>query len=65
MKKVHALVSGVLAIFSVAAIAETQFSNSGKVLMGEFPFSETVKVGGTLYMSGQVGLVPSTQKLAL
>lgn len=44
--------------------AEPQFLNSGKVLKGNFPFSEAVKVGNTLYLSGQVGVVPETQQIA-
>ncbi|MDH4611588.1 Rid family detoxifying hydrolase [Pseudomonas sp. BN102] len=65
MKNVRAFAVGVCALFSIAAAsAETQFLNSGKVLKGEFPFSEAVKVGGMLYLSGQIGIVPSTQKLA-
>jgi len=43
---------------------EPQFLNSGKVLKGDFPFSEAVKVGNTLYLSGQVGIVPETQQIA-
>lgn len=43
---------------------EPQFLNSGKVLKGNFPFSEAVKVGNTLYLSGQVGVVPETQQIA-
>lgn len=43
---------------------EPQFLNSGKVLKGNFPFSEAVKVGNVLYLSGQVGIVPETQQIA-
>lgn len=41
-----------------------QFLDSGKVLKGNFPFSEAVKVGNVLYLSGQVGIVPDTQQIA-
>lgn len=41
-----------------------QFLNSGKVLKGNFPFSEAVKVGNVLYLSGQVGIKPETQQIA-
>lgn len=65
MRKITALLVSALAAFSVSANAtEPEFLNSGKVLDGQFPFSEAVKVGDTLYLSGQVGLVPATQKLA-
>ncbi|MNC34154.1 Enamine/imine deaminase [compost metagenome] len=65
MKNVNVFMVGLVAFVSAAtASAEPQFLHSGKVVKGEFPFSEAVKVGGTLYLSGQVGIVPSTQKLA-
>jgi 2-iminobutanoate/2-iminopropanoate deaminase len=41
-----------------------KFLNSGKVLPTDLPFSEAVRVGNTLYLSGQVGIVPGTRKLA-
>ncbi|HUO79541.1 MAG TPA: RidA family protein [Steroidobacteraceae bacterium] len=50
----------------LAAAAEPpkpQFLNSGKVLSGELPFSEAVRYGDTLYLSGQVGIAPGTLKL--
>jgi len=40
-----------------------EFLNSGKVLPTTLPFSEAVRVGNTLYLSGQVGVVPGTMKL--
>jgi 2-iminobutanoate/2-iminopropanoate deaminase len=40
--------------------APTQFLNSGKVLPTGLPLSEAVRHGDTLYLSGQVGLVPGT-----
>ena len=41
-----------------------EFLNSGKVLPTNLPFSEAVKVGNTLYLSGQIGLIPGSMKLA-
>ncbi|HEU0202332.1 MAG TPA: RidA family protein [Burkholderiaceae bacterium] len=41
-----------------------EFLNSGKVLPQGLPFSEAVRHGGTLYLSGQLGIVPGTLKLA-
>lgn len=43
---------------------EPQFLHSGKVLKGDFPFSEAVRVGNMLYLSGQLGIVPGTQQIA-
>ena len=40
-----------------------EFLNSGKVLPTNLPFSEAVRVGDTLYLSGQIGLVPGSMKL--
>ncbi len=36
---------------------------TGKVLPANLPFSEAVRVGNTLYLSGQVGIVPGTLEL--
>ena len=40
-----------------------QYLNSGKVLPTNLPFSEAVRVGNTLYLSGQVGIAPGSLKL--
>lgn len=40
-----------------------EFLNSGKVFPTSLPFSEAVRVGKTLYLSGQIGVVPGTLKL--
>jgi 2-iminobutanoate/2-iminopropanoate deaminase len=40
-----------------------EYLSSGKVLPGTLPFSEAVRVGNTLYLSGQIGIVPGTSKL--
>ena len=42
---------------------KVEFLNSGKVVPTNLPFSEAVRVGDTLYLSGQVGIVPGTLKL--
>lgn len=39
------------------------FLNSGRVLPTDLPFSEAVRVGHTLYLSGQVGVIPGTLEL--
>jgi len=40
-----------------------EFLNSGKVLPRGLPFSEAVRVGDLLFLSGQIGIVPGTLKL--
>jgi reactive intermediate/imine deaminase len=40
-----------------------EYLNSGKVLPAGLPFSEAVRVGDTLYLSGQIGLVPGSMQL--
>lgn len=43
--------------------APIEYLNSGRVLPTTLPFSEAVRVRDTLYLSGQVGIVPGTMKL--
>src|SRR5262245_1427782 len=43
--------------------AKVDHLNSGKVYPPNVPFSEAVKVGDTLYLSGQIGIQPGTLKL--
>lgn len=45
------------------APAQVEFLNAGKTVPNGLPFSEAVRVGDTLYLSGQVGVVPGTLKL--
>jgi 2-iminobutanoate/2-iminopropanoate deaminase len=65
---IHALAMTSLAAFAATAIAETppaiEFLNSGKVTPTTLPFSEAVRVGNTLYLSGQIGIQPGTSNLA-
>jgi 2-iminobutanoate/2-iminopropanoate deaminase len=65
---IHALAMTSLAAFAATAIAETppaiEFLNSGKVTPTTLPFSEAVRVGNTLYLSGQIGILPGTLNLA-
>lgn len=49
---------------AAAAQGGIEYLNSGKVLPATLPFSEGVRVGNTLYLSGQLGIVPGTMKLA-
>ena len=43
--------------------AKVEFLNSGKVYPTGVPLSEAVRVGDTLYLSGQIGIQPGTLKL--
>jgi len=43
--------------------ASVEFLNSGKVIPATLPFSEAVRVGNVLYLSGQIGIAPGTMKL--
>ena len=45
------------------APAKVEFLNSGKVYPAGVPLSEAVRVGDTLYLSGQIGIQPGTLKL--
>ena len=42
---------------------KVEFLHSGKVLPKTLPFSEAVRVGETLYLSGMLGVVPGGMKL--
>lgn len=64
----------ILLVFAYACIVQTsaamttnvesiQYLNSGKILPMGLPFSEAVRVDNTLYLSGQLGILPSTLKL--
>ena len=57
------LAAAVLAALSACA-TPPQYLNSGKVLPTTLPFSEAVRVGNTLILSGQIGNLPGTLKLA-
>jgi reactive intermediate/imine deaminase len=57
---------GTLLIAQVALAANkptVEFLNSGKVVPAGLPFSEAVRVGETLYLSGQIGVIPGSLKL--
>lgn len=46
-----------------AAASEVEFLNSGKVLPTTMPFSEAVRVGNIVYLSGQIGVIPGKLEL--
>jgi reactive intermediate/imine deaminase len=43
---------------------KVEFINSDKAKAAGFPFSQAVQVDHTLYLSGQIGIDPTTNKLA-
>jgi len=57
------LLTFLMATAAQAGDGAVQFLDSGKVLPEGLPFSEAVRVGNTLYLSGQVGIQPGTLKL--
>lgn len=42
---------------------DVEYLNSGKVLPTTLPFSEAVRVGDLLFLSGQIGVAPGTMAL--
>jgi reactive intermediate/imine deaminase len=60
------VLAGLLVSAQPAVAAEEpaiEFLNSGKVVPATLPFSEAVRVGDTLYLSGQIGIEPGTLKV--
>ncbi|MEM9301170.1 MAG: RidA family protein [Pseudomonadota bacterium] len=58
------IVPALLLVFAVASsAAEPEYLNSGSVLPTDLPFSEAVRVGDTVYLSGQIGVKPGTLEL--
>jgi reactive intermediate/imine deaminase len=51
------------ALASPGEAPAVEFLNSGKVTPATLPFSEAVRVGDTLYLSGQIGIRPGTLEL--
>ncbi len=68
MPKILAILLAACAALSAgSALAQgpgIEFLNSGKVLPKTLPFSEAVRVGNMLYLSGQIGIAPGSMKLA-
>ena len=48
---------------SASEAPKVEFLNSGRITPTTLPFSEAVRVGGTLYLSGQIGIKPGTLEL--
>ena len=57
-------ISSVSAPLSADEVPSAEYLNSGEVFPAGIPLSEAVRVGDTLYLSGQVGIVPGTMNLA-
>jgi reactive intermediate/imine deaminase len=57
------LLAAVTPVVHAQAPTGVEFLNSGKVLPTNLPFSEAVRVGDTLYLSGQIGVLPGSMKL--
>ena len=55
--------TGIILLATTACIGEPVFLNSQKVLPSGLPLSEAVKVGDTLYLSGQIGIIPGSLDL--
>jgi reactive intermediate/imine deaminase len=49
--------------FALAHPSKIEYLNSGKILPNTLPFSEAVRVGKTLYLSGQIGIIPGSMKI--
>jgi reactive intermediate/imine deaminase len=58
-----ALIALAFAAPTALAADDVEFLNSGKIVPANLPFSEAVRVGDTLYLSGQVGIKPGTLEL--
>lgn len=67
MRTMLLVLAAIGSLACASALAEppgaVQFLNSGKVLPTNLPFSEAVRVDDTLYLSGQIGVVPGSLKL--
>ena len=58
------IISSMAAPLLADEAASAEYLNSGEVFPPGIPLSEAVRVGDTLYLSGQVGIVPGTMNLA-
>lgn len=58
------IISNMIAPLSADEANSAEYLDSGEVFPDGLPLSEAVRVGNTLYLSGQVGIVPGTMNLA-
>ena len=49
---------------NLVSAAEVEFLNTETAKKAKLPFSQAVRVGNTVYLSGNLGLVPGTRTLA-
>ena len=67
MSKSLLLMAALACVGNVAVAAEAkskvEFLSSAKVLPNKLPFSEAVRVGDLVFLSGQVGIAPGTMKV--
>lgn len=66
MKNVFAALAATVGSIGISSAADSeaiQYLNSGQVLPATLPLSEAVRVGRTLYLSGQIGLEPGSMRL--
>ncbi len=57
------LIAVLVLVVATCLRAAPEFLNSGNILPSDLPFSEAVRVGDTVYLSGQIGIEPGTLKL--
>ncbi|MCY4566279.1 MAG: Rid family detoxifying hydrolase [Gammaproteobacteria bacterium] len=66
-RKVLLAATAIVVCAATPALADESVSpdhlNSHEVFPSGLPFSEAVRVGNTLYLAGQIGIVPGTMKL--
>ncbi|MCF7980486.1 MAG: RidA family protein [Pseudomonadales bacterium] len=67
LKILSAIAFLVVAVTGVKVAADEnrliEFLNSKKVVTADLPFSEAVRVGNLLFLSGQIGVIPGTLNL--
>lgn len=57
------LVSAIFLLATTAGAADVEHLNSPQLEALDLPFSEAVRVGETIYLSGQIGNLPGEKKL--
>ena len=60
---IFAVAAALAGAAEAATPAPVEYLNSGKVLPTGLPFSEAVRQGDTLYLSGQIGVMPGSLKI--
>lgn len=60
----HCVALSLVAMTATAQAADPEYIRSPKTAALNLPFSDAVRAGGLLFLSGQIGNVPGTTKLA-